>query len=93
MKAIWNKKVLAESDDVIEVEGNQYFPKNSINEELFERSPNKSECPWKGTAHYFHLNVDGSLNENAAWFYPEPKPEAKKIKDRIAFWKGVVIEQ
>lgn len=92
MKAVWNKQVLAESDDIVELEGNQYFPKDSINEEFFERSPNRSECPWKGTAYYFHLNVDGTENQNAAWYYPEPKEAASEIKDRIAFWKGVVIE-
>lgn len=93
MKAVWNKQVIAESDDVVEVEGNIYFPKESINEEFFERSPNKSEDPWKGTAFYYHLNVNGTTNENAAWFYPEPKAAASEIKDRVAFWQGVVIKE
>ena len=92
MKAIWNKKVLAESDDTVVVEGNHYFPKEAINEEFFEESPNKSECPWKGTAYYYHLNINGDRNQNAAWYYPDPKPAASEIKDKVAFWKGVVIE-
>lgn len=93
MKAIWNKQVLAESDDVVEVEGNQYFPKDSVNEEFIEVSPNRSECPWKGTAYYYHLNVDGEHNENAVWYYPDPKPAASEVKDRIAFWPGITIEE
>ena len=93
MKAVWNKQVIAQSDDTVVVEGNHYFPQDALNGEFFENSTNKTECPWKGTSHYFNLNVDGSINKNAAWFYPNPKDEAKEIKDRVAFWKGVVIEE
>ena len=92
MKAVWNKNILAESDKVVELEGNIYFPRNSVREEFLEDSPHRTECPWKGTAYYYNLNVDGSINENAAWFYPEPKAEANEIRDHIAFWKGVTIE-
>lgn len=92
MKAIWNNQILAQSNDTVVVEGNHYFPEDSINEDFFKPSTNTTICPWKGTAHYYHVEVDGSINENAAWFYPNPKKAAAKIKNRIAFWKGVVVE-
>lgn len=92
MKAVWNNHVLAESDNTVEVEGNQYFPKDSVNMEYFEDSPNRSECPWKGSAYYYHITINGNTNENAAWYYPDPKPAASEIKNKVAFWKGVVIE-
>jgi uncharacterized protein (DUF427 family) len=92
MKAVWNGAVLAESDDTVEVEGNQYFPRDSINAEFFEDSTHTSVCPWKGTASYFNLKVDGEENPDAAWYYPEPKDAAKEITDRVAFWKGVTVE-
>lgn len=92
MKALWNGVVLAESDDTVEVEGNQYFPSDSINAEYFEESAHTSVCPWKGTASYFTLKVDGEENPDAAWYYPEPKDAAKEITGRVAFWKGVTVE-
>jgi uncharacterized protein (DUF427 family) len=93
MKAIWNSTVIAESDDTVVVEGNHYFPKESINNEFFKTSDHISVCPWKGNASYFTLQVDGKTNENAAWTYHEPKKAAKEIKDHMAFWKGVTIEK
>jgi uncharacterized protein (DUF427 family) len=92
MKAIWNGEVIAESDRTVEIEGNQYFPPSSVKEEFLEASPKTSTCPWKGEARYYHLHVDGSDNENAAWYYPEPKKEASEIKGMIAFWNGVQIK-
>ena len=91
-KAIWNSKVVAESDDTIVVEGNHYFPPNAIRREFFHESSHTSRCPWKGTAHYFDLEVDGQRNEGAVWTYPKPKPAAKSIEGYFAFWRGVVIE-
>jgi uncharacterized protein (DUF427 family) len=91
MKAIWNNTVLAESDDTEVVEGNHYFPPESIDKDLFEASDHTSVCPWKGTASYFSLVVDGERNENAAWTYPNPKDAASEIKDHIAFWNGVEV--
>ena len=92
MKAIWNGRLIAESADTVVVESNHYFPRNSINAEYFEESDTKTLCPWKGEAHYYSLVVDGKQNKDAAWYYPEPKEAAKQIRDRIAFWKGVVVE-
>lgn len=91
MKAEWNGKVLAESDHTIVVEGNHYFPPESINNQLFNKSDTKTTCPWKGQANYFTLAVDGQLNMDAAWTYPEPKKEAEEIKNYVAFWKGVKV--
>ena len=91
-KALWGGKIIAESKDCVVLEGNQYFPDNSVKKEYLKPSPQTSICPWKGTAHYYHVDVDGMLNPNAAWFYPEPKPAAKEITGRIAFWKGVCVE-
>lgn len=91
MKAIWNGAVIAESDDIVKVEGNAYFPANSLKRDLTTDSDLTSVCPWKGTASYLSLTVDGKTNENAAWYYPEPKPAAAEIKGRVAFWKGVEI--
>ena len=91
MKAIWNDTVLAESDDTEVVEGNHYFPPESIDKDLFEASDHTSVCPWKGTASYFSLVVDGERNENAAWTYPNPKDAASEIKDHVAFWNGVEV--
>ena len=93
MKAIWNGKVLAESDDTIVIEGNHYFPEDSINKEYFENSDTHTVCPWKGTASYYSLNVEGSTNRDAAWFYPETSEMAKPIEGRLAFWKGVEISE
>ncbi len=91
-KATWNGAVLAESDDVVTVEGNLYFPSGSIERGLFSESDHTSVCPWKGTARYYHVTVDGKTNENAAWYYPEAKAAAKNIEGRVAFWKGVAVD-
>ena len=90
--AKWNGATLAESDATVVVEGNHYFPAESLNRELFEESDYTSECGWKGTANYYHVVVDGEKNENAAWYYASPKPEAEEISGRIAFWKGVEVK-
>ena len=91
-KAFWGGKLIAESDGCVVVEGNQYFPADAVKKEYLKSSSHTSICPWKGTAHYYHLDVGGMRNEYAAWFYPEPKPAAKEISGRVAFWKGVLIE-
>jgi uncharacterized protein (DUF427 family) len=91
-KASWGGKVIAESSATVVVEGNQYFPLDAVKKELLKPSTHTTVCPWKGTAHYYHVIVDGMQNDNAAWYYPEPKPAAAEIKDRIAFWKGVRVE-
>jgi uncharacterized protein (DUF427 family) len=93
MKAIWNGKVIAESDDTVNVEGNQYFPKSSVKKEFLKESDTHTTCPWKGEASYYTLEVDGQTNPDAAWYYPDPKDAAKHIKDRVAFWRGVKVEQ
>jgi uncharacterized protein (DUF427 family) len=90
-KAVWNGKVLAESDETVIVEGNHYFPRESVNNEFLQESNHHTVCPWKGVASYFDVVVDGQTNRNAAWYYPEPKPAANMIKGRIAFWKGVQV--
>ena len=90
-RATWNNVVVAESDDIVEVEGNAYFPAESIKSEYFSKTETNSVCPWKGTASYYTLTVDGEANPDAAWFYPEPKPEAEKIRDYVAFWHGVEV--
>jgi uncharacterized protein (DUF427 family) len=91
MKAIWNGVVLAESDATIVVEGNHYFPPESVNREFFKESDTQSTCPWKGLASYYHVEVGGQLNRDAAWYYPAPKEAAKQIKDYVAFWRGVEV--
>ncbi|MEJ3405436.1 DUF427 domain-containing protein [Rathayibacter sp. YIM 133350] len=91
MKAIWNGTVLAESDETIEIEGNQYFPPNALNREYFSDSQRHSVCPWKGTASYYHVEVDGERNPDAAWVYPTPLSAAKQITGYVAFWRGVEI--
>jgi len=93
MKAIWNGKVIAASDETEVVENNHYFPADSINEQYFTKTDYSTTCPWKGTANYYSLEVDGETNENAAWYYPNPKEAAKQIKDHVAFWKGVKVEE
>jgi uncharacterized protein (DUF427 family) len=90
--ARWNGSVIARSDDTVVVEGNHYFPPESVNTELFEASPTHSHCPWKGDASYKSIVVDGKRNPDAAWYYPDPMPAAAEIKDRFAFWKGVTVE-
>ena len=91
MKAIWKGEVLAESDDTVVVEGNHYFPPESLHGELFVDSDHSTHCPWKGDASYKSVRVGDDVNENAAWYYPEPKPEAARIRGRVAFWKGVTV--
>lgn len=92
MKAIWNGRVIAQSDDTVVVENNHYFPKESVNAEYLTDSPTHTTCPWKGLASYYSLTVDGQTNRDAAWYYPDPKPAASQIRDHVAFWKGVRIE-
>lgn len=91
MKATWNGAVLAESEKTVVVEGNHYFPVESLNKELFVDSQTHSNCPWKGVASYYSVAVDGKTNADAAWYYPEPKDAAKQIKGHVAFWKGVKV--
>ena len=91
-KAIWNGTVVAESDATVEVDGNAYFPPDSLRREYFEKSSTTSVCPWKGTADYYSLVVDGQTNADAAWCYPSTKDAAKNIEGHVAFWKGVQIE-
>lgn len=91
-KAIWNGAVLAESDKCEVVEGNQYFPPDSINKEYFKDSSAHTTCPWKGIASYYDIEVDGQVNKGAAWYYPEAKEKAKNIEGYIAFWRGVKVE-
>ena len=90
--ATWNGATIARSDDTVVVEGNHYFPADSLDPALLEDSATHSTCPWKGTASYKTLVVDGKRNADAAWFYPDPKPAAKEIAGRFAFWKGVSVE-
>ncbi|KQS36103.1 hypothetical protein ASG14_11760 [Pedobacter sp. Leaf194] len=92
MKATWNNQVLAESDETIVIENNHYFPPASINKSFFQASDKHTVCPWKGEASYYTLTVDGQKNEDAAWYYPNPKDAAKEIKGYVAFWKGVKID-
>ena len=91
MKAIWNGVVLAESDETRVVEGNHYFPAESLHREHFEPSEKRTHCGWKGDAHYHDVVAGGERNADAAWFYPDPKPAAAEIKDHVAFWRGVEI--
>jgi uncharacterized protein (DUF427 family) len=92
MKAIWNNTVLAESDDTIIVEGNHYFPIESIKKEYFEPSQLTTMCGWKGMANYYSVTVQGKTNKDCAWYYANPNDAAKKIKGRIAFWNGVAVK-
>lgn len=90
-KATWNDTLIAESDDTVVVEGNHYFPPESVRREYLIDSDKHTVCPWKGTASYYSIKVDGQVNEDAAWHYPDPKSAAEQIKDRIAFWRGVEV--
>ena len=92
MKAVWNSAVLAESDQTIVIEGNHYFPPDAIKQEHFRESSTHTVCPWKGTASYYDVVVDGQTNKDAAWYYPETKPAAHEIKGYVAFWHGVKVE-
>lgn len=91
VKARWNGVVIAESDETVVVEGNHYFPRQHVNAAYLTPSSTQTRCPWKGTASYHSLVVDGATNPDAAWYYPEPLPAAAEIRDRIAFWKGVEV--
>lgn len=93
MKAIWNNTLIAESIDIVEVEGNPYFPLSSLKKEYVLESETTSNCPWKGRAQYFTLQVNGVENKDAAWYYPQPKEAASAVKDRVAFWKGVQLQE
>jgi uncharacterized protein (DUF427 family) len=91
-KAIWRGAVIAESEHCEEVESNQYFPPDTVTKEYLRESDTHTVCPWKGTASYYDVVVDGEINKDAAWFYPDPKEAAEHIRDHIAFWRGVKIE-
>ncbi|PMB38580.1 DUF427 domain-containing protein [Fischerella thermalis] len=91
-KAIWNGAVLAESNDTVVVEGNHYFPPDSINKEYFKESDTHTTCPWKGVASYYSVEVNGQVNKDAAWYYPTTKEKAKQIEGYVAFWRGVKVE-
>ena len=93
MKAIWENTVVAESDHTKVVEGNHYFPPDSIKKDFFRASQTHTTCPWKGLASYYNIEVDGKVNPDAAWFYAEPKEAAKSIKDYVAFWHGVKVSE
>jgi len=92
VRALWNDTVIAESDATVVVEGNHYFPAGSVKTDLLVPSSTTTVCPWKGTASYYTLSVNGKENPDAAWTYPEPKDAAAEIKDHLAFWRGVTIE-
>ena len=91
MKAVWNDKVIAQSDDTVVVEGNHYFPMDAVNKDYLRESDYTTHCPWKGDARYYTLEVDGKTNPDAMWYYPAPKPKAEAIRDRVAFWRGVTV--
>lgn len=93
MKAIWNSTVIAESEETKIVENNHYFPRESVKTEYFKASKTRSRCFWKGVAAYYHVEVDGKKNEDAAWYYPETSYAAKPIEDYVAFWKGIKVEK
>ncbi len=92
IRATWNGTVIAESDDTVIVEGNHYFPLASVDPTLIRPTDTHTVCPWKGTASYYDIAVDGETNADAAWYYPTPKPAANEITGRVAFWRGVVVE-
>ncbi len=91
MKALWRDTVLADSTETVVVEGNHYFPRESLRDDLFSPSATQTSCHWKGLASYLSVTVDGVVNTDAAWFYPEPLPAADQIRDHVAFWKGVEV--
>ena len=92
MKAIWNGTVIAESDDIVTVEGNAYFPAASLRREFVVPSDHHTTCGWKGVASYYSLQVGDQLNRDAVWYYPDPKPAAAEVRDRVAFWRGVQVQ-
>jgi uncharacterized protein (DUF427 family) len=91
MKAVWKDQIIAESEKTVIVEGNHYFPANSLKNEFFEKSSTTTMCPWKGVASYYTVVVNNTKNEDAAWYYPTPKDAAAEIKDSVAFWRGVEV--
>ncbi|WP_250324077.1 DUF427 domain-containing protein [Williamsia sp. CHRR-6] len=93
MQAVFNDQVIAESDATVVVEGNHYFPAESVKQEFLSPSDTHTVCGWKGTASYYSVAVDGQVATDAAWYYPEPKPDAAQIKDAVAFWKGVTVRE
>ena len=93
MKATWKGVVLAESDGTVVVEGNQYFPPETVNRKYFAESATHTRCPWKGLASYYSIEVEGESNPDAAWYYPDPSDAARHIKDHVAFWKGVTVTE
>jgi uncharacterized protein (DUF427 family) len=93
MRATWNGTTIAESDETVVVEGNHYFPRESVRPDVLQESELTSHCPWKGDASYFSLSVDGAVNPDAAWYYPAPKDAAAQIKDHVAFWRGVEVSE
>ena len=93
MKAIWNGQVIAESDKTVNIEGNEYFPPESVKSEYFIKNDYHTICPWKGVAAYYDIEVKGEKNENAAWYYPDTKPAAKEILNYVAFWRGVEVKK
>jgi uncharacterized protein (DUF427 family) len=93
MRAIWRDKIIAQSDNTVVVEGNHYFPKEAVQKEYLQESPTNTVCPWKGTASYYSLQVDGETNKDAAWYYPKAKDAAKNIEGYVAFWKGVKVTE
>ncbi|MGZ8499316.1 MAG: DUF427 domain-containing protein [Candidatus Binatia bacterium] len=93
MKAVWKNTIVAESNETIVVEGNHYFPPESIKKDCFAPSDTHSTCPWKGLASYYHVKVGDQVNQDAAWFYPEPKEAAGSIKNHVAFWRGVTVSE
>jgi uncharacterized protein (DUF427 family) len=92
-RAIWEGTVIAESDACVVLEGNQYFPAEAVKQEYLRPSETTTVCPWKGVAHYYHVEVNGKRNRDAAWYYPEPSDAAGQIRGRIAFWRGVRVEK
>ena len=92
-RATWNGAVIAESDRTVEVEGNQYFPRDAVRREFLRDSSTHTTCPWKGVASYYDVVVDGQVNKDAAWYYPTPKEAARQITGHVAFWRGVRVEQ
>lgn len=93
MKAIWNNTVLAQSNETIVIEGNHYFPPGSLKKEHFQESETHSTCPWKGKADYYDIVVEGEVNRDAAWYYPQPNEAAQQIKGYVAFWRGVEVKE
>ena len=92
MKALWESEVIAESDNTVVVEGNHYFPPESVRREYLQPSKTTTVCPWKGTASYYNVVVGGRENPDAAWYYPDPKEAADTMKDRVAFWRGIKVQ-